>query len=378
MADLEAVRVQLKQLKQRFALSEMTQEEYERRREAITAELSAEEHIQLGVMSVTEPAEGASRQEPPTSAETPAAAPPPESAAGGGMPAFPDLDDSVFQDEVQPEAAAATEPDEEAVAITPETEPESPPKAWLVPAIAGSALLFVVIGALLIFTRSPAEAPAQDTVAVVNELLTEGKAWFDAGQGAEAVTLLEEGLGRLPADDPGRGRVERRISEYREELARPAPSPKPAAAAQAEELLAQGLTLAAYTRVAEGLAAEPDKEDLLDLHEQLVSEEPLLRSLHAALAEEDYATAAFVAETLATRNPEHPEYSREVRRCLFNAAVLALRAAQVGDAREHLESLAELEPGDAEVGRLLEFAGGYANREPDARLEIFANSLKLR
>ena len=36
------------------------------------------------------------------------------------------------------------------------------------------------------------------------------------------------------------------------------------------------------------------------------------------------------------------------------------------------------EPGDAEVSRVLEFSGGYSTREPDARLEIFANSLNLR
>jgi len=230
MADLEAVRDQLQQLRQRLAAKTITPEDYTRQREQITADLSAEDHIQLGVMAVSEPTEGATRQEPPAVAEAPAPPAPEMPAAADAMPAFPELDDSIFVDEVQPEPAPHQEPDE--ATEQPAPEPEAPTRRWLVPAIAGAALLVALLVVALLMNRSPSETPVVDTVSMVNQLLTDGQSRFDEGQGAQAVDLLVQGLGTLAPDDPGRDRVERRIAAYREELARPTPSPEPAVAAE--------------------------------------------------------------------------------------------------------------------------------------------------
>jgi hypothetical protein len=384
MADLEAVRQQLQALKARLDSGAISPEEFEHLKGELTAELSAEEHIELGVMAASEGA--ATEAAAPPQAPGAEAAPPaePEPPAAPGMPAFPDLDDSMFDDPrtVTPDDASADAAPADGLApdLADDTEPAVTSRRWLVPAIAAAVVVVVLIVVAVFALRPSGEADVivGDSVAEVNRQLNESQALFEAGRGAEAVQRLERVLGQLPTADPGRARIEQRLESYRAELARPTPSPAAGIADEVATLLADGRTLSAYRRAVAGLELDNKHSELLEIEQRLSEEQPLLRSLDTALAEEDYTTAAYALGKMAEADPKDIEIGSELRRCLFNAAVLELRTHAIADAREHLDRLDGLLPGDPEVARMLQITDRYTKREPDAQLDIYAASLKLR
>ena len=85
-----------------------------------------------------------------------------------------------------------------------------------------------------------------------------------------------------------------------------------------------------------------------------------------------------IAVSLVERHPSQSEFIQQRLRSLFNAALTELRTHNLTAAEVYLLQLAEFDPSDEEVRRILKFIGRYKAKPVDMQLEIFIKSLKER
>ncbi len=301
----------------------------------------------------------------------PAAAPGPAPATAAGPPpaALPDLDEDLFDDVSATVPAAAP-------AALPAAEPRRRQLPWLPIALSVAGLVVILLGA---YFGSKILSPGSDgDAATVNRVLAQGETLFAQGRVEEAVHLYQELLQNLPPSDLDRQRIERRLDEYQRALTPPTPTPVPESLGIAEELLAQGRLLSAYSRVQLGLQGQPQSAQLLSLRDAILQQQPLVAPLYAAAQKGDFRAAVGIAEDLLDRSPNDAEVTSELTRYLFNAAVLELRAYNLTSAEGYLIRLIQLRPDDDEAVRVLRFTEKYKTRPVDLQLNTFIKSLSPR
>lgn len=303
-----------------------------------------------------------------TEAAAPPDAPPPE---------LPDLEDSLFANTSLPDASEVEDLIVERP-VEPEPVSASPHRGrrqipWRTVAIAAGAVAVILVGVVVGMQLLGGDDTVDDPMAVT-KILREADELFDSGQVQEAIHLLEE----FPASELDNVRIARRLERYREAIAPPTPTPVPKSVGVAETALADGLWLEAYREVKAGLRRHPRDPGLLDLQERILAIEPGVASLHVALVDENWRTAAAVADDLLEDHPEQPDLTRAAQRSTFNAALAELRAYNLTGAERYLRRLEERWPGDSEVARIQEFITSYKAHPVDMRLEVFIRSLVER
>jgi outer membrane protein assembly factor BamD (BamD/ComL family) len=152
----------------------------------------------------------------------------------------------------------------------------------------------------------------------------------------------------------------------------------PATAIEAEQLLEAGRWFAAFEAIQAGLEEHPEDPGLQELRSMVLDVEPRLSALRSALRSKDYRTAASIGEEIEAEHPSQEEIGALVERCLFNAALLEMRAYNLAGASSFLRRLEERNPEDEEVQRILKFIASYRQRSVDMQLKIFVGSLQLR
>jgi hypothetical protein len=143
-------------------------------------------------------------------------------------------------------------------------------------------------------------------------------------------------------------------------------------------MLEQGLLLSAFGHTVTGLQTDPSDTTLLMMRDRIIDLESRVPALHSALQRGNFKAAVGISEDLIRDHPEQPEYAQELRRSLFNAALQDLRGYNLTSAESYLMGLAQLEPADQEVLRVLRFIQKYKTRPVDPRLRIFIQSLQPR
>ena len=114
------------------------------------------------------------------------------------------------------------------------------------------------------------------------------------------------------------------------------------------------------------------------LRDRIIELEARVPALHSAIQRGNFNAAVSICEDLVRDHPDQPEYAQELRRSLFNAALDDLRGYNLTAAESYLIRLAQLEPSDQEVLRVLRFVQKYKTRPVDPRLRIFIQSLQPR
>jgi hypothetical protein len=304
---------------------------------------------------------------------------------GSATPELPDLDDELFAD--LPDLAA--DPGSGAGALDDDLfrddkafddfEPETlveriTAKLSLRTALVVAVALVVVLAGGWMGSRFLSSEPEGDEATKVNEVLIEADRLFKEHKVEEAIHLLRE----FPASGLFKQRIDMRIAKYEESTAAPTPTPMPEHASRAEDLLTQGLWWAAFTAAAEGLREHPDDQRLQDIRRQIVDLEPDAEALERAIQTGDFRTAVSIAEELLQHFVGQSDLTSALERCLFNAALAESRAYNLTGAENHLLRLLELQPGDDEAVRFLEFVQKYKVRAADMRLEIFIRSMAER
>lgn len=314
---------------------------------------------------------------PPAGEEEPAAAagPPPGEEAAAAPDSLPDIDGDLFHEDLPEQIPTPAEP-LEIPELPPAPAPASARRKTLpvrTIALGLAALVVVAIGAWF-GSRLLSGRGGQGDAQALERTIREADRLFKAGRVEEAIHLLQEAPA-APVDQP---RIARRIARYQKALQPPTPTPVPAALHEAEAAARQGHWLSAYRAVIAGLREQPDDPGLLELKDQIASQEPLVVSLEAAVARRDPDTALSVARQLVERHPGDPEVSQELDRQLFNAAVAQLRVYNLTGAEVLLTELRQRQPADQEVRRILELIRTYKNRPVDMQLKIFISSIKRR
>ncbi len=318
--------------------------------------------------------EAAGEPEPP--AEAAPAAPPGEGAPSpASTDSLPEIDGDLFREELPNQIPTPAQPLE--IPELPPTPAPATTRRRALPvrtiALALAGLVVVALGAWFGSRLLSGKEDERD-VQALQRTIREADRLFKSGRVEEAIHLLQEAPA-APVDQP---RIARRIARYQKALQPPTPTPVPAALQEAEAAAREGHWLSAYRQVLAGLRQHPDDPGLLELKDQIASQEPLVVSLQAALARHDPGTALSVTRQLVERHPGDPEVAAELDRQLFNAAVAELRTYNLTGAEVLLSELRRRQPEDEEVGRILELIRTYKNRPVDMQLKIFISSIETR
>jgi len=304
----------------------------------------------------------------------------PVAAQPAVAPELPDLEEDLFSED----APAAPEmelelplPAADEGEVAPTTKGVRRALPWRMLVIGIGAVAVILVG-VWFGNRLLSGGRVDEHGESINRVLIQSQELQEQGHGEEAIYLLQDFLDEADVLDLDRSRIERRIEKYQEEMAAPTPTPVPTSITAAEEMLEQGLLLSAYGHTVSGLQADSRDTNLLILRDRIIELEERIPSLHSALQRKNYKAAANIAEELLRDHPEQLEYAQELRRCLFNAALDNLRGYNLTSAENYLTHLAELEPNDPEVLRVLRFVRKYKTRPVDPRLRIFIQSLSPR
>ena len=291
--------------------------------------------------------------------------------------AMPELEDDLFSDEF---ASTTDFGSELSSSDTLEGQWRTPVKPkrrlpWQVWAIIGTAGTLIVAFSLWVGSSFlPDEAAAEQRVDVVNRVLIEAAELYNLKKIDEAILLLEQNS----ADDPYQVRIDNRLSDYRKLVATPVPTPVPGGLVACREMLAEGRWMAAYERVAAELRTHPNDPALEEIRAEILSVEPEAARLNGAMATGDFRAAVAISKDLLEKRADDSEVVVVYERSLFNAAMAEMRAFNLAAADGYLTELALRQPGDEEVGRVLEFVKSYKSRPVDMQLEIFVGSIALR
>ena len=292
---------------------------------------------------------------------------------------MPDLEEDLFSDEVaappESEGTAAVAGDGALEAAMPTLELASGRRrpSWRLMGLAAGGLLIVLVG-LWAGSRFLSSPEPEDQAIVVNQLLREAETLFQQNKLAEAVHLLEQ----FPADDIYQQRIDLQLAKYRQAMAPPTPTPVPKSLITAEELLKEGLWMAAYQQVMGGLARHPTDTGLEDLRNEIRVIEPDVAPLYNAISSANYSAAASIAKDLVELHPDQADVADIYDRCLFNSSMAELRTYNLTAAESYLRVLQTRQPDDQEVQRVLDFIASYKVRPVDMQLEIFIRSIAIR
>ncbi|MCK5375458.1 MAG: hypothetical protein KAJ97_00150 [Acidobacteria bacterium] len=290
---------------------------------------------------------------------------------------MPDLEEDLFSDEIAPsqegEVEAAVAGGGALEAAMPTLEPARRPALWRLIGLAAGGLLIVLVG-LWAGSRLLSSPEPEDQAMAVNQLLREADALFQQNKVAEAVHLLEQ----FPADDIYKQRIDLRLAKYHQAMAPPTPTPVPKSLITAEELLEEGLWMAAYQQVMGGLARHPMDTGLEDLRRVILEIEEDVAPLHRAILSANHSAVASIAKDLLELHPGQADVAKIYERSLFNASMAELRAYNLTAAESYLNLLLVRQPDDQEVQRVLDFIASYKVRPVDMQLEIFIRSIAER
>jgi tetratricopeptide (TPR) repeat protein len=241
--------------------------------------------------------------------------------------------------------------------------------------IAFGALALLVVGLGIWFgSRMLSGRREAASHQVLERTMTRAEELFKGGHPQEAIQLLQG----YPASDLDRARIEQRLARYRRALVPPTPTPIPEQATAAQAAYDDGRWLEAYELVEAGIEAHPHDGGLVELRERIASQEKRIPALVRARQKRDYETASNLARELLNTYPNQKGLRHELERDLFDLAVSELRGYNLTGAEGHLNDLLQLDPGDSEATRILEFVSSYKTRPADMQLRIFIASLKDR
>jgi tetratricopeptide (TPR) repeat protein len=291
---------------------------------------------------------------------------------------MPELEDDLFSDDFDATADFGVEVSQPTATLEGEWRTPKKPKrrlGWQWWAIIGGVAVVVVAFSLWVASGlMPEAAPPEKRIDVVNRVLVEAAELYNKGQIEEAIVLLEQNS----KDDPFQVRIDNRINDYRTKIATPVPTPVPEGLAACRELLAEGRWMAAYQRVKAELKLFPNDPGLEEVRLEILETEPEAAALYDAVAAGDYRAATAISRDLLEKRPDDPEVVGFYERTLFNAGMAELRAFNLPQSEAYLQELAERQPEDAEVQRILEFIDTYKSRPVDMQLEIFVGSIESR
>ncbi len=240
--------------------------------------------------------------------------------------------------------------------------------------IGGVGVIVISFSLWVASSLMPEEAPPEKRIDVVNRVLIQAANLYNKNQIEEAIVLLEQNS----MDDPFQSRVDKRINDYRQKVATPVPTPIPEGLATCKALLTEGRWMAAYQRVKAELRLFPNDPGLERVRLEILEVEPEAAALHSAVAEGDFRAAIAICRDLLEKRPDDAEVVDFYERTLFNAGMAELRAFNLPQSEGYLAELAQMQPDDVEVQRVLEFVETYKSRPIDMQLEIFVGSIASR
>jgi len=297
------------------------------------------------------------------------------SGADAGMP---ELEDDLFSDDFSATADFGADISQPSATLEGEWRTPKKPKrrlGWQWWAIIGGVGIIVVLFSLWVGTSlMPEKAPPEQRIDVVNRVLIEAAELYNKGQIEEAIVLLEQNSMK----DAFQSRIDKRISDYRQKVATPVPTPIPEGLATCRALLAEGRWMAAYERVKAELRLFPNDPGLESVRLEILEVEPEAAVLQSAVAEGDFRAAIAICRDLLENRPDDAEVIDFYERTLFNAGMAELRAFNLPQSESYLAELAQRQPDDVEVQRVLEFVETYKSRPVDMQLEIFVGSIASR
>lgn len=297
------------------------------------------------------------------------------SATESGMP---ELEDDLFNDDFSATVDFGADVSTPSTTLEGEWRTPKKPKrrlGWQWWAIIGGVGVVVISFSLWVASNlMPEKAPPEQRIDVVNRVLIEAAELYNKGQVEEAIVLLEQNS----KGDAFQPRLDKRINDYRKKVATPVPTPIPEGLATCRELLAEGRWMAAYERVKTELRLFPNDPGLEQVRLEILEIEPEAAVLHSAVAEGDFRAAIAICRDLQEKRPDDNEVSDFYERTLFNAGMAELRAFNLPQSESYLAELAERQPNDEEVQRVLEFVETYKSRPVDMQLEIFVGSIASR
>ena len=298
--------------------------------------------------------------------------------AGSTDAGMPELEDDLFNDDFTATVDFGSDVNKPSTSL--EGEWSTPKKlkrrlGWQWWAVIGGVGVIVISFSLWVASSLiPEKAPPEQRIDVVNRVLVEAAELYNKGQIEEAIVLLEQNS----KDDPFQSRLDKRINDYRKTVATPVPTPIPEGLATCRELLAEGRWMAAYESVKAELKRFPKDPGLEQVRLEILEVEPEAAVLYSAVAEGDFRAAIATCRDLMEKRPDDSEVSAYYERTLFNAGMAELRAFNLPQAEGYLAELAQRQPDDDEVQRMLEFVETYKSRPVDMQLEIFVGSIASR
>jgi tetratricopeptide (TPR) repeat protein len=295
--------------------------------------------------------------------------------ADAGMP---ELEDDLFSDDFSATADFGADVSQPSTTLegewrTPKKPKRRLPWQWWA-AIGGAGVIVIAFSLWVASSLMPEKAPPEQRIDVVNRVLVEAAELYNKGQVEEAIVLLEHNS----QGDVFQSRLDKRINEYRAKVATPVPTPVPEGLATCRALLAEGRWMAAYQRVKAELKLFPNDPGLETVRLEILEIEPEAAALQSAVVEGDFRAAIAISRDLLEKRPDDGEVKDFYDRTLFNAGMAELRAFNLPQSEGYLTELAERQPEDVEVQRVLEFVETYKTRPVDMQLEIFVGSIASR
>ena len=300
-----------------------------------------------------------------------------ESPSSGGAD-MPELEDDLFNDDFSATADFGAYISQRSTTLEGERRTPKKPKRrsgwqwWAI--ISGVGVIVISFSLWVASSLMPEKAPPEKRIDVVNRVLIQAANLYDKGQIEEAIVLLEQNS----MDDPFQSRVDKQINDYRLKVATPVPTPIPEGLATCRELLAEGRWMAAYQRVKAELRLFPNDPGLERVRLEILEVEPEAAALHSAVAKGNFRAAIAICRDLLENRPDDAEVVDFYERTLFNAGMAELRAFNLPQSEGYLAELAQMQPDDVEVQRVLEFVETYKSRPVDMQLEIFVGSMASR
>jgi len=298
--------------------------------------------------------------------------------AAGSSAGMPELEDDLFNDDFSTTVDFGADVSQPSTSLEGEWRTPKKPKRrlgwqwWAI--IGGVGVILIAFSLWIASSLMPEKAPPEKRIDVVNRVLVEAAELYNKGQIEEAIVLLEQNS----QDDPFQSRLDKRINEYRKKVATPVPTPIPEGLAACRALLAEGRWMSAYERVKAELKLFPNDPGLEQVRLEILEIEPEAAVLYSAVAAGDFRAAIAICRDLMEKRPDDPEVPAFYERTLFNAGMAELRAFNLPQAEGYLAELAQRQPEDEEVQRVLEFVETYKSRPVDMQLEIFVGSIASR
>jgi tetratricopeptide (TPR) repeat protein len=319
--------------------------------------------------------------------DVPAAAPPPPAAPAPppvapppvAVPSAADLDEELFRDDFVPARGAVLEEKPGAGLSATRAERAAAPRvrrgrALPVPlpilgAVAGVAVLLVVVGLLLRGTVFSGRGDA------VTGALAQAQQLSQQGRLQDAITLLQSVQDQSEGEQAAQ--LSQQLLDFQRQLrARSAPA-QGVNVEPIRQAIAAGQRLRALRLIREGLALVPGEPALLAQQAVVLEYARNLPQLADAQSGRRWETVRTVAADILKEHGDDAEVQHLWENATFNLAVTQLRKYQVASAHALLGELVA-KTGDEEAARVQKFAASYLSRPTDPRYNIYVGNIELR